>query len=171
MSDHYSFMEEALNEASDALSRGEFPVGCVMVYDQQIIARGRRRQSGAQAGQPANEVDHAEILALRNLLNSAHQAPLDKVTVYATMEPCLMCYATLLISGIRTFVYSYEDVMGGGTALRLDQLPLLYRTMVVSITPHILREKSLFLFKQFFKTNTNPYLRDTTLAEYTLAQS
>jgi tRNA(adenine34) deaminase len=170
MPDHHSFMKEALAEAADALRMGEFPVGCIMVYEQRIIARGRRRQSGAQAGQPANEVDHAEILALRNVLDTAPQVPLSEVTVYATLEPCLMCYAALLISGVRTIVYAYEDVMGGGTNLRLDLLAPLYQAMVVSVTPHVLREKSLALFKQFFRASANPYLGNTLLAEYTLAQ-
>lgn len=163
-------MEEALAEAARALRMGEFPVGCIIAHDQRVIARGRRQQSGALAGHPANEVDHAEILALRNLLNTAPQVPLSEVTVYATLEPCLMCYAALLISGVRTIVYAYEDVLGGGTNLPLNQLAPLYQAMSVSITPLVLREKSLLLFKQFFRATTNHYLGDTLLAEYTLSQ-
>lgn len=170
MTTHSLFMEEALTEAADALRRGEFPVGCIMVHERQVVARGRRQQSSVRPGQRVSEVDHAEILALKDLLDGNPHVPPAEVTVYATMEPCLMCYAALLISGVRTIVYAYEDVMGGGTALRLDQLTPLYRAMEVSITPHILRERSLALFKQFFRASPNPYLGDTILAEYTLAQ-
>ena len=163
-------MEEALTEATEALARGEFPVGCVIAHQERVVARGRRQQSGGQATLPVNEVDHAEILALRDLLHNHPEIRVSEVTVYATMEPCLMCYATLLISGVHTIVYAYEDAMGGGTTLPLEQLRPLYRGMEITVIPHVLREKSLHLFKQFFKAGGNPYLADTLLAEYTLAQ-
>lgn len=168
---HQTFMEEALAEAATALSMGEFPVGCVIVHDGQVIARGRRRQSGGQPTQMVNEVDHAEVLALKDLLAKHPEVPPSEVTVYATLEPCLMCYASLLVNGVQTIVYAYEDAMGGGTNLRLDQLSPLYQAMAVSVTPHILREKSLHLFKRFFSGSNSPYLSGTLLAEYTLAQS
>jgi len=167
---HQRFMNEALAEASLALSLGEFPVGCVVVYRGQIIARGRRQGSGGQDQQPANEIDHAEVLALRQLIAHHPQVPLGDVVVYATLEPCLMCYATLIISGVRQIVYAYEDAMGGGTGVRLDQLPPLYQAMTVSVTPHVRREESLRLFKQFFAADHSTYLTGTMLADYTLAQ-
>lgn len=163
-------MEEALKEAAQALAAGDFPVGCVLVHNHQVVARGRRLRSGAAPEQPVNEVDHAEVLALRHLLDQRPEVPLAEVTVYSTMEPCLMCYATLLVSGIRAFVFAYEDAMGGGTSLRLDQLPPFYQAMTVEIVPHILRTESLRLFKQFFTASANPYLTDTLLADYTRAQ-
>ncbi len=163
-------MEEALCQAAAALAKGEFPVGCVLVHEQQVVTRGRRQQSGGRPNQPVNEVDHAEILALRDLLAKHPEIPPSQVTVYATLEPCLMCYATLLVSGIRTIVYAYEDAMGGGTNLPLDQLNPFYQAMHVSVTPHILREESLYLFKRFFAASDNNYLSGTLLAEYTLAQ-
>ena len=104
------------------------------------------------------------------LLNDHPEIRPSEVTVYATMEPCLMCYSTLLVSGIHTIVYAYEDFMGGGTNLPLEQLKPLYRAMEITVIPHVLRERSLQLFKQFFKASGNPYLADTLLAEYTLAQ-
>lgn len=170
MTDRHRFMEEALTEAAAALRLGEFPVGCVIVHGGRIVGRGGRRRSGVESGQVANEIDHAEILALRDLLEREPGVPTAEVTVYATLEPCLMCYAALLISGVRSIVYAYEDVMGGGTSLDLGRLTPLYRTMEVSVTPHILRERSLHLFQEFFRAEANPYLRGTLLADYTLAQ-
>ena len=46
-----------------------------------------------------------------------------------------MCFSTLILSGIRTIVYGYEDVMGGGTRLNLDELPPLYADMKVTVVP------------------------------------
>ncbi len=58
------FMQAALQQAREALAAGDFPVGCVIEYDGGIVASGRRRNSFGQV----NEMDHAEIAALRELL-------------------------------------------------------------------------------------------------------
>ena len=159
------FMRAALDEARLALREGEFPVGCVLVEYGTIIARGRRCNS--KAGM-SNEVDHAEVMTLRNLLVSRPGMDCSRVTAYSTMEPCLMCYTTMLLSGIRRFVWSYEDVMGGGTALALDSLPPLYRAMKVKLVPAVLRSESLALFACFFEQFS--YWQGSLLAEYTLEQ-
>jgi len=81
-----------------------------------------------------------------------------------------MCFATLLLNGVRRFVFAYEDAMGGGTGLDLATLTPLYREMQVELVPHIRRGESLALFKAFFANPANPYWRGSLLAEYTLAQ-
>ncbi len=167
MSYHETFMREALLEAREALTAGEFPVGCVMVHEDEIVSRGRRINSRAPDD---NEMDHAEILALRKLFVQYPQIERSNIVVYSTMEPCLMCYATLLLNGIRTIVYAYEDVMGGGTSLDLKKITPLYREMSVAVTPHILRRESLELFKIFFADPDNTYWQDSPLARYTLQQ-
>ena len=159
-------MRRALEEASHALQTGDFPVGCVLVDNDQVIASGRRQNS---SGTNANELDHAEIMTLRELLRKEPERDLSKVTVYSTMEPCLMCYTTLLLSGIRNFVWAYEDIMGGGTNLPLERLTPLYAEMNVSIIPHVLRSESLKMFQHFFRNYT--YWADSALARYTLKQN
>jgi len=162
---HEHFMTLALNEAKQALHRKEFPVGCVLVYNDEVVATGARQKS-----LEANEMEHAEILALRTLINQRPDINPADVTVYSTLEPCLMCYATMIISGIRHIVYAYEDAMGGGTDLNLATLPYLYKKMDIEITPFMLRKPSLALFKEFFTKTDSPYLQDTMLAEYTRDQ-
>lgn len=164
---HHQFMQQALQDAQTALDQGEFPVGCVLVSKNRVIARGRRHNSG---GDGIVELDHAEIVALRNLEHSAQTVDMSKVTAYSTMEPCLMCYATLLLNGIRQIVYAYEDVMGGSTNLPLDQLAPLYRDLRVSVVPHVMRAESLALVKTFFSDPENNYWPDSLLARYTLGQ-
>lgn len=158
-------MQTALAEAQLALSEGEFPVGCVLVQDRQIIAQGRRRNSSSAS---RNEIDHAEIMTLRSLSAARPDVDFCNITVYSTLEPCLMCYSTLLLSGIRRFVWAYEDVMGGGTALPLEQLAPLYQNMQVELAPGLLRHQSLALFAQFFQTHS--YWQDSLLASYTCAE-
>ena len=167
MSNHEIHMKEALREAKEALVAGEFPVGCVMVSEDEIISRGRRINSKPPH---ENELDHAEIMALRKLFAQHPEIDRANILAYSTMEPCLMCYVTLLLNGIRKFIYAYEDIMGGGTNLVLKKLSPLYSEMSVTITPNILRQESLELFKSFFGDQHNTYWQDSPLARYTLSQ-
>ena len=81
-----------------------------------------------------------------------------------------MCFSALLVNGVTKYVYSYEDVMGGGTNIPMNMLAPLYSEMKISITGDVLREKSLQLFKDFFSSPDCDYLKDTLLASYTLNQ-
>ena len=165
--DHEKHMQTALSEARLALANHEFPVGCVIIAADKIVARGKRANS---CGTDLNEMDHAEIVALRDLIDNHPEIKPATVTVYSTMEPCLMCFSTLILNGIRRIVYGYEDAMGGGTNLDLSTLNPLYREMQIEIIPHILRNQSLALFKQFFHDPANDYWHGSLLADYTLAQ-
>ena len=166
MTEHEQYMATALEEARQFLAEGEFPVGCVMTAGGRVVAQGRRRNS---AGEACNEIDHAEVLTLRRLVAEQPRIDLGEVTVYSTLEPCLMCYATLLLSGVRSFVWAYEDVMGGGANLPLYMLNTLYAQMRVHLVDRVLRPESLRLFQQFFRSGT--YWQDSLLARYTLAQT
>ncbi len=167
---HETFMRLALQQARQALADNEFPVGAVIVAGDEPVAFGKRENS---RNETANELDHAEIVALRDLLGRRPDIDRQSLTVYSTMEPCLMCYSTMLLNGIRTFVYGYEDAMGGGTTVELAHLTPLYQAMEpeVRILPHVLRQESLELFKAFFSNPDNNYWQDSLLADYTLAQS
>mgnify|MGYP000030904755 CR=1 FL=1 len=166
MQEHEQFMAAALGEAIKAAREGEFPVGCVLVCNRQIVAQGHRKNSTNDT----NEIDHAEIIALRELVSRQEITDLSEVILYSTMEPCLMCFSTLILSGVRTIVYGYEDVMGGGTGLKLTELPSLYADMKVTIIPHVLRDECVKMFKVFFSDNDNGYWKNSLLAQYTLQQ-
>ncbi len=164
---HEQYMKEALLEAEKALKNGDFPVGCVIVdRDKGIVSRGRRRNSLQK-----NEMDHAEILALRELYTKQSQGVGKDLLLYSTMEPCLMCYSTLILNNIHTIVYGYEDVMGGGTNLQLGELKPLYSHKEIQLIPHILRSECLQLFKDFFTADEIGYWQDSLLAQYTLNQT
>ncbi len=163
---HERFMRLALAEARQALERNEFPVGCVIVHDGEVAATGARQNTSGRV----NELDHAELVALRALFDTAPDLDLHEVTVYSTMEPCLMCYATMLVNNVGTVVYGYEDVMGGGTGLALPSLAPLYADRRIEIVGQVLRPECLELFQLFFRGETNGYLQDSLLARYTLDQ-
>ena len=165
--DHEYFMRQALAEADTAAAAGEFPVGCILVHGDRIVVRGAREAS-LTAGR--NELDHAEMVALRRLSRRPGEIRPKELTIYCTMEPCLMCFAALMLAGIGTIVYAYEDVMGGGTACPLDRLPPLYRQHRPRILAGILRHESLARFQAFFADPKNDYWHGSRLASYTLSQ-
>lgn len=166
--EHARFMDRALALARQALAADDFPVGCVVVQDGRIIAEGTRINSH---GATPSELDHAEMIALRRLEALGDGLDRRRLTLYATLEPCLMCYGAILIGGIGTVVYAYEDAMGGGTACDRAQLPPLYRDNAIQLVPGVRRAESLSLFQAFFRRPHNRYWCDSLLARYTLAQS
>jgi len=163
------FMEAALVQAKKAYDQGQFPVGCVIVQDEKIIATGSRAGTAGE-GAFFSEIDHAEIRALKSLeFYDGEFRPRDAV-LFCTMEPCLMCFSAVILAGIKTIVYAYEDAMGGGTNVDLRSLTPLYQESGVRVVPHVLRQKSLDLFYDFFNKEANLYWKDSFLEAYTLAQ-
>ena len=143
------YMGLALEQAGIALDRGDFPVGCVIVQASKVLALGERQ--GTTDDKPFfSEIDHAEIRALKNLENCLGPFEPEKAVLYVTMEPCLMCFAAIILSGIKKIVYAFEDPMGGGTKCDLAKLPSLYKNCDIHVVPGILRRESHKLFYRFF---------------------
>ncbi len=165
MSNDEKYMALALKEAESALVLGEFPVGCVVMQGTKVVAAGARQGTGGMKKR-AGELDHAEILALHQL--EARDVDRQGLTLYCTMEPCLMCFAAIMLSGIRKVVFAYEDAMGGGTGCDRKSLPPLYRDADIEVVPGVLRRESLLLFYQFFNRPDNRYWKGSLLERYTL---
>jgi tRNA(adenine34) deaminase len=160
-------MSKALELAQQALNAGEFPVGCVITCGKEIVATGSRIHTRNDV---RNEIDHAEMVALRRLSELPEDSHNDELVIFCTMEPCLMCLGAIILNGIRKIVYAYEDVMGGGTDCDLASLHPLYSGNHISVVANIMRNKSLSLFKSFFADPKNDYWKDSLLARYTLSQ-
>ncbi|MFK5953258.1 MAG: nucleoside deaminase [Desulfobacterium sp.] len=160
-------MALALKVAEVALGLGEFPVGCVIVRGADVVATGARRGT-ADGEKRASELDHAEILALRCL--ESLDIDREELTLYCTMEPCLMCFSAIMLSGIKKVVFAYEDVMGGGTRCDRGGLSPLYRDCGIKVVSGVMRGKSLDLFCRFFNGPENVYWKGSLLEQYTLEQ-
>ena len=163
-------MSLALNEAGAAYDRGEFPVGCVVVQDGRVVAAGSRKGT-APGVKRASELDHAEMRALRCLEEEIDDFSPSRAVLYCTMEPCLMCFAAIVLAGIKTVVYAYEDVMGGGTSCDFSVMPPLYSRSGMTVVPGVCRSDSLDLFVKFFQKKDNEYWRNSLLEAYTFEQA
>jgi len=158
-------MKEALLQAEKALNEKEFPVGCVITLENKIIASGRRKKT---KGYYPGETEHAEINTIKKLHDSSPELPKEKMTVYSTMEPCLMCFSAIMLSGFGKLVYAYEDIMGGGCRIEKKLFPEFYKKRFPDIKQGVMRNESLELFKQFFSSPENNYWKDSPLYKYTL---
>jgi len=92
------------------------------------------------------------------------------LTSDSTMEPCIMCFGAILLSGIGKIIYAYENVMGGVTGCDIERLSPLYRNCSLEIISGILRKESLAIFKAYFSNPSNSYWKGSLLTDYTLAQ-
>jgi tRNA(adenine34) deaminase len=165
--DYEYFMKKALKQAKNAFSAGEFPVGCVIVHEDRILTTGARKGT---TGNIPNEIDHAEMIALKRLAHLEINRDNKRIVLFTTLEPCLMCLGALILNGVSEIVYAYEDVMGGGLSCDLKNLMPLYKNSPISVVPNILRKESLELFQAFFNNSENSYWQGSLLADYTLRQ-
>jgi tRNA(adenine34) deaminase len=103
-----SFMAMALDEARAAGTRGEVPVGCVIVRDGAVVARAGNRTLADR-----DPTAHAEIIAIRAAAASLGSERLDACDLYVTLEPCVMCAGAVAFARIRRLYYGAADSKGG----------------------------------------------------------
>ncbi len=106
-----SFMAEALAEAQAAGVRGEVPVGAVVVFSDQIVAR-----AGNRTRELSDPTAHAEVLAIRAACLALGSERLPGHDLYVTLEPCPMCAAAISAVRIGRLYYGASDPKSGGVA-------------------------------------------------------
>ena len=102
------FMQEALQEAELAGSRGEVPIGAVIVHEGTILAR-----AGNRTLELNDPTAHAEILVIREACETLETQRLPECDLYVTLEPCAMCTAAISFARIRRLYFGAEDAKGG----------------------------------------------------------
>jgi len=102
------FMKQALEEAKQAAALGEVPIGAILVYKGEIIARAHNLRETTQ-----NATTHAELLAIQEGCNKVGSWRLEETTLYVTLEPCPMCAGAILQSRIPRVVYGARDIKAG----------------------------------------------------------
>jgi len=140
------FMTRALALARRAGEQGEVPVGALVVVDGAVIGEGWNS--------PLTRVDptaHAEMLALREAAAAAGNYRLEQATLYATLEPCVMCAGALVHARVRRLVFGTRDIRFGGvrSKFRLADSELLNHR--VEIEEGVLAADCLALLLDFFE--------------------
>jgi tRNA(adenine34) deaminase len=128
VTDHRSFMREALALADQAAAAGEVPVGAVVVVDGVIRGRGYNRPVSTH-----DPTAHAEIVALREAATALTNYRLPAATLYATVEPCLMCVGAAIHARVATIVYGASEPRAGAveSRQRVWEHPSLNHRMVM----------------------------------------
>ncbi len=143
---HIRWMSIALEEARLAAAEGEIPVGCVIVYNDTIIAQAHNR-----AEQWQDPTAHAELLAIQQAARVLHSRRLIDCTLYVTLEPCPMCAGAIVLARIPVVVFATADPKAGAvTSLYslLNDPRLNHRCTVVS---GIAQDEAARLLKSFFQ--------------------
>lgn len=139
------FLREALELARDAERGGEVPVGAVVVLDGRLIGRGRN--SPITRNDPTA---HAEILALREAAAATGNYRLEGATMYATLEPCVMCAGALVAARVSRLVFGARDLRFGGvrSKFRLADCDVLNHR--IQIVEGVLGAECAELMQRFF---------------------
>ena len=104
-----SFMDIALEEARAAATRGEVPVGAVLVCAGEIVARG-----GNRTRELNDPTAHAEMLVIRAAASKLQSERLNGCDLYVTLEPCAMCAGAISFARLERLYYAACDAKGGG---------------------------------------------------------
>ena len=144
--DHERFMRLALEQAAAACAEDEVPIGALVVVDGAVVGRGSNRSIRTH-----DPTGHAEIVALREAARALGNYRLVGATLYATIEPCLMCVGAAVHARVACVVFGAEDPKGGAVRSLVDPnaLPLNHRFEVV---PGVLAAECGALVRDFFRS-------------------
>lgn len=140
------FMRAALLQAKKAFRQEETPIGCVIVHEDKIIARGYNKRNGKK-----NTLAHAEILAINKAAKVLGDWRLEGCTMYVTLEPCPMCAGAIIQARIDRVVIGSMNPKAGcaGSVINLLQMPGFNHQ--AEMTTGVLEDECSQLMKDFFR--------------------
>ena len=139
-------MREAIRQAKKAWALDEVPIGCVIVFDGKIIARGYNRRNTDR-----NTLSHAELNAIKKASKKLGDWRLEGCTMYVTLEPCQMCAGAIVQARIDEVVIGSMNPKAGcaGSVLNLLDIPQFNHQ--VKRTRGILQEECSALLRDFVR--------------------
>ncbi len=146
MNSSEAYMREALIEARRAYELGEVPVGCVIVKDGKVIARGHNLTENAK-----DPTVHAEMNALRDAAKALGGWRLPGCSAYVTCEPCSMCAGAMVWARIEDLYVGAEDPKAGacGSVVNVAENPGLNH--VIRVHRGVLKDECASILKDFFR--------------------
>lgn len=146
LTEEEKYMKEAIRQAHKAWKLQEVPIGCVIVKDGKIIARGYNRRNTDK-----NTLAHAELQAIRKAGRAVGDWRLEDCTMYITLEPCQMCAGAIVQARIPRVVIGSRNPKAGcaGSILNLLNIPEFNHQ--VELTEGVLGEECSAMLKDFFR--------------------
>jgi tRNA(adenine34) deaminase len=145
--DYDFFMNEAYEQALIAMDNNEIPIGCVIVFENKIIAKGFN-----QRNKNKNSLHHAEIIAINKACEYIKDWRLEECTLFVTVEPCPMCAGAILQARIKTLVFATHNKKAGCCGSILNLLDNDKFNHKVDIITGIMQQQCSNLMSDFFKT-------------------
>ncbi len=145
MTDEF-FMEKALQEAEKAYNEKEVPIGCVIVYNNEIIGKGYNKRTKLNC-----TTAHAEIIAIQEACSSIGDWRLEDCTIYITVEPCIMCSGAIIQSRMKRLVYGTSNNKFGTAGSIINVFEVDNFNHKVEVTKGVMQEECSFIMKKFFK--------------------
>jgi len=146
VTDQERFMKEAIRQAKKARALEEVPIGCVIVYEGKIIARGYNRRNTDK-----NTLSHAELNAIRKASRKLGDWRLEGCTMYVTLEPCQMCSGAIVQSRMTRVVVGCMNPKAGCAGSILNLLDMPEFNHQVELTTGVMEEECSQMMKTFFK--------------------
>ena len=143
---HEKFMKEALKEAIKAQDIDEVPIGCVIVKDGKIIARGYNKRETSN-----DPTSHAELKTLQKASKKLKSWRLTGCDIYITLEPCIMCAGAIIQSRIDNVYFGAYDPKGGAFGSSINVLEAKNINHHPHVEGGILLEECSLIIKNFFK--------------------
>lgn len=140
------YMLTAIKQAEKAGAIGEVPIGCIIVYEDKIIARGYNRRTIDK-----NVLSHAEINAIRKACRKIGDWRLEGCTMYVTLEPCPMCAGAIVQARIPRVVIGCMNAKAGCAGSVLDMLHEEGFNHQVETETGVLGEECSQMMKDFFR--------------------
>ncbi len=145
MNQHEIFMKEAIKQARKAAKLDEVPIGCVITFEDRIIARGYNRRNTDKS-----TLAHAEISAIKKASKVIGDWRLEECTLYVTLEPCQMCAGAIVQARIPRVVIGTMNAKAGcgGSVYNILQEPRFNHQ--AEVIYDVLREECTSLLTNFF---------------------
>lgn len=146
MDEHTKYMKAAIREAVKAEKIGEVPIGCVIVQNDKIIARGYNRRK-----KDRDTLSHAELIAIRKASKKTGDWRLEDCTMYVTLEPCQMCAGAIVQARMKKVVIGCMNPKAGCVGSILNLLQMREFNHQVEIERGILEEECSRMLTDFFR--------------------
>ena len=146
MTQEEKYMKEAIRQAKKAYALDEVPIGCVIVQDGKIIARGYNRRNTDK-----NTLAHAELTAIRKASWKTGDWRLEDCTMYVSLEPCRMCAGAIVQSRMKKVVIASMNPKAGCAGSVLNLLQMAAFNHQVEIERGLLEEECSEMLSQFFR--------------------
>jgi tRNA(adenine34) deaminase len=146
MTNDEKYMREAIKQAKKAALAGDVPIGCVIVQNEKIIARGYNKRNAKKT-----TLAHAELLAIEKASKKVGDWRLEDCTMYITLEPCQMCAGAIVQARVPRVVVGAMNKKAGcaGSVLNLFQIPAFNHQ--VEFENGVLEEECSNMLSEFFR--------------------